>query len=313
MKSFKLAAVSKLLAAAFYQPHSVTASVTERKIMKQLYKIITVLLCILLFASCHGNTADVSQGKTDDPQISVGENSSQTESSAKERTVNGEAEKEPVLHKRFTQLASAKEDNSDTVAWLRIPSTDIDNPVMQTANNEDYLQKNENGRYDIWGCYFADYYSVLIDRSSLKQNTVIYGHSESTEKTDGKRFTQLFKYLDIDFLRKNPNIYLTIGEETLMFEVFAVFFTDTNFYYIDPNPSDQGFENFKKTIAEKNEFFFYSNLSEQDKLLTLSACAYRYDTEKTGDHRLVVMAKLMPEGAVPQAVAVTANPNPQRP
>lgn len=95
--------------------------------------------------------------------------------------------------------------------------------------------------------------------------------------------------------------------------MFAVFFTDTDFYYIDPNPSDQDFETFRATIAEKNEFIFGNNLSEQDKLLTLSACAYRYDTAKTGNHRLVVMAKLLPEGSEQAQPTVTVNPNPARP
>lgn len=185
---------------------------------------------------------------------------------------------------------------------------------MQTTNNEDYLRKNENGKYDIWGSYFADYYSVLIDRNSLKQNTVIYGHSESTENPNGKRFTQLFKYLDLAFVQANPNIYLTVGEEELVFEVVAVFFTDTDFYYIDPNPSDQGFEEFTKTIAQKNEYFFEGNtVTKQDNLLTLSACAYRYDTGKTGNYRLVVLAKLLPSDTEPSKISVEVNPNPQRP
>ncbi len=208
----------------------------------------------------------------------------------------------------------AKKDNPDTVAWLHILGTDIDHPVMQTANNEDYLRKNENGKYDMWGCYFADYYSVLIDRNSLKQNTVIYGHSESSENPDGKRFTQLFKYLDFAFVQANPNNFLTVGEEELVFEVFAVFFTDTDFYYIDPTPSDQGFEAFTQTVALKNEHLFDGNpVTKQDNLLTLSTCAYRYDTGNTGNQRLVVMAKLLPSGTAPSKISVGVNPTPQRP
>lgn len=264
--------------------------------MKQLYRIIAVMLCIVLFTACNGKAVDSEQASNQQGSP-ASQNSSESSS----------------IQEELSPLVLAKQGNPDTVAWLRIPGTDIDNPVMQTANNEDYMRKDENGKYDIWGSYFADYYSVLIDRSSLKQNTVIYGHSESSESPNGKRFTQLFKYLDIDFLKENPNIYLAVGEGELVFEVVGVFFTDTDFYYIDPNPSDQGFDAFKKTIADKNEFIFGSDLTEQDKLLTLSACAYRYDTEKTGNQRLVVMAKLLPEGAAEQTVTITANPNPQRP
>lgn len=285
-----------------------TFSVTESKTMKQLTKIIAVLLSIALFTACNGKAADTEKNTSSNVQTSTDQTlDSSTIQEKSENQSSGEATSE------ISSLTLAKQGNPDTVAWLRIPGTEIDNPVMQTGNNEDYLKKNENGKYDIWGCYFADYYSALIDRTSLTQNTVIYGHSESTENPDGKRFTQLFRYLDLDFMQKNPNIYLAVGEEELAFEVFAVFFTDTDFYYIDPNPSDQDFDAFRKTIAEKNEYIFSTDVTEQDRLLTLSACAYRYDTEETGNHRLVVMAKLLPEGIASSQVTVSANPSPKRP
>lgn len=262
--------------------------------MKQLYKIITIALCIVLFTACGGNS-----------QMSADENIS-TE------TISSSDNEELASQENPSPLDMAKAGNPDTVAWLRIPNTDIDNPIMQTSNNEDYLRRNENGKYDIWGCYFADYYSNLTSKDNLLQNTVVYGHSESSENPDGKRFTQLFHYLDLDFLKANPNIYLTIAEDELTFQIFGVFFTDTDFYYIDPNPSDQGFDSFMAEVNAKNEFVFDGiSVSEQDKLLTLSACAYRYDTQKTGDHRLVVMAKLVEDDT--QLPNVTANPNPKRP
>lgn len=61
----------------------------------------------------------------------------------------------------------------------------------------------------------------------------------------------------------------------------------------------------KIAICEDEEY--------QLKLLTLSTCAYRYDNKKTGNQRLVVMAKLLPEGTIGQTVSIAANPNPQRP
>lgn len=263
--------------------------------MKHFYKIITIILCFVLFTACGGNNI----------QMSVNENSI-------EGSDLSSGNEEVASQENTSPLDMAKAGNSDTVAWLRIPNTDIDNPVMQSTNNEDYLRRNENGEYDIWGCYFADYYSNLTSKDSLLQNTVIYGHSESSENPDGKRFTQLFRYLDLDFLKANPIIYLTIDDEELPFQIFGVFFTNTDFYYIDPNPSDQGFDSFMAEVNAKNEFVFDGiSVSEQDKLLTLSVCAYRYDTAKTGNHRLVVMAKLVEDQA--QVPNVTANSNPKRP
>lgn len=265
--------------------------------MKQYLKIASIIVCVILFTACGKNIIG-DTNSTQNPH-----NNSQTQQNSAIETP------------QYKQLVTAQQENIDTAAWIYIPGTSIDNSIMQTANNEDYLRKNEKGESDIWGCYFADYYSNLTARESLQQNTVVYGHSENTEIPDGKRFTQLFKYLDIDFLQQNPNIYVTLGNgEQLNFEIFAVFFTDVDFYYIDPNPTDQGFEEFVNTINEKNQYRMKkSSLTAEDKLLTLSTCAYRYDTQNTGNHRLVVMAKLLPENAGTSNLSVSKNPNPQVP
>ncbi len=213
-----------------------------------------------------------------------------------------------------TMLAQAKVENADAVAWLTVTGTDIDNAVMQTTNNIDYLSLNEQGEYDGWGSYFADYYANLLAPDYLMQNTVIYGHAENPENPDGVRFSQLFRYLEEDFMAENPCIYLTIGEgdaeETLVFEVFAVFFTDIDFYYINPTPSDAGFDDFIDTVLAKNEYLVAEDsVLETDSLLTLSTCSHRYDTENTRDQRLVVMAKLVEDDTAQSAiVGVNASP-----
>ncbi len=149
------------------------------------------------------------------------------------------------------------------------------------------------GVYSVWGCFFADYFSNMQSGEMLNQNTVIYGHSGNDEKPNGNRFGQLYRYVDKEFLQENPYIYLTIGEEQLTFEVFGVFYTDTSFYYIAPTPSEQGFDVFMETVNRNNLHNLEIEVTEQDKLLTLSTCSVRYDANETGNHRFVVMAKLV--------------------
>lgn len=40
---------------------------------------------------------------------------------------------------RQAQLAAAKEKNPDTAAWLYMPGAEVDDPVMQAADNGYYL------------------------------------------------------------------------------------------------------------------------------------------------------------------------------
>lgn len=215
----------------------------------------------------------------------------------------------PIIS-RQAELATASGENSDTVAWLYLPGTEIDAPVVQAQDNEYYLQRTFEGKYSVWGCYFADYLNTLDSRDTLDANTVIYGHAYKNEDPDERKFTQLFRYLDADFIKENPYIYLSLDGEDLAFEVCAVFFTDIDFDYINPTPPDS----FYTTVAAKNEYIFDGlTLAPGDKVLTLSTCSHRYDTENTRNQRLVVMAKLLPENAGVQDVNIQQNPSPERP
>ncbi|MEG1896519.1 MAG: class B sortase, partial [Oscillospiraceae bacterium] len=98
-------------------------------------------------------------------------------------------------------LGKAKADNEDATGWLQIPNTEIDNVVMQGADNEYYLTHNEQRKSSKWGCYFADYFADINSADSLIQNTVIYGHTENIDNPEGKRFSQLFKFTDLDFTK----------------------------------------------------------------------------------------------------------------
>ncbi len=80
-----------------------------------------MMLCAVLLAACSRNAAV--------------ENQSRSSVSQPKQSQQG-AEKMSVLEK-------AKQENPDTAAWLRIPGTEINSPVMQTANNEDYLKKTK--------------------------------------------------------------------------------------------------------------------------------------------------------------------------
>lgn len=215
------------------------------------------------------------------------------------------------LVSRQNKLVAAIGENPDTVAWLYLPGTEIDDPVVQAADNDYYLQRTFEGEYSVWGCYFADSLNTLDSRANLDSNTVIYGHAYKNEDPDERKFTQLFKYLDPAFAEQNPYLYLALDGEDLAFQVAAVFFTDISFDYINPNPPQRDFH---ETIAAKNELLIDGlDFGPGDYVLTLSTCSHRYDVDNTRNHRLVVMAKLLPEGAAAREITITANPNPEKP
>ena len=191
---------------------------------------------------------------------------------------------------RQEQLAAAKRANPDTAAWLYMPGAEVDDAVMQAADNGYYLQKDENGNFSEWGCYYAHCDDHLSSRSALDKNTVIFGHSATNCDPDGPKFTKLHRYMDTDFVQENPYIYLSVEGDDMVFQITACFITDISFDYISPNPAGEELTGLLRQVEEKNWLAFDGvTFSEEDTILTLSTCDYVYDNA-----RYVVMGEMVP-------------------
>lgn len=72
----------------------------------------------------------------------------------------------------------------------------------------------------------------------------------------GKEFaasvTKLYRYMDADYVKANPYIYLSVDGEDLIFQITALFITDIEFDYIDPNPTGDKLAEFFQTVERKN-------------------------------------------------------------
>lgn len=185
-------------------------------------------------------------------------------------------------------LDYALKKSKDTVAWLQVPGTEINGVVMQSIDNYYYERRDEDGQYDIYGCYFADYECAIGKRADFSRNTVIYGHGNATDDPTGKRFSQLFHYTNLDFAKKHPYIYLTTQEEKFVFEIFSVFYTDTSFDYIQVNMGDQQQLAITNKALDLSLYEYGVKPTAEDRIITLSTCA----ASKGEDGRFVVMGRL---------------------
>ena len=215
---------------------------------------------------------------------------------------------------RQAELAEARAKNPDTVAWLYIPGAEVDDPVMQAEDNGYYLKLDENGEYAMWGCWYAHCENEIGGRDKLDKNTTVFGHSASNCDPDGVRFSKLYRYMDADFAKEHPYIYLSVDGEDMIFQITALFITDIEFDYINPNPIGGELTDFFQTVERKNWLDFDGvTFSEEDTVLTLSTCCRKYDKANSGNQRLVVMAKLLPEGATAQEFSVSLVDSPEMP
>ncbi|MCK5129404.1 MAG: class B sortase [Clostridiales bacterium] len=173
--------------------------------------------------------------------------------------------------------------NDQLVGWIKIDNTIINYPVVSSGDNEFYLTNNFEKEEAEEGAIFLDFRCNIYDLRATR-NIILYGH----RMKDGSMFKGLIKYSDSRFFLDNPIIQFDLLNKKHNWEIFTVFKTDVDFYYIDTYfPTDKKWAQFINTCYMKSMHSKYIELDETDIVLTLSTC-----TAKPNE-RFVVMAKLI--------------------
>ncbi|MCR5671573.1 MAG: class B sortase [Butyrivibrio sp.] len=118
-------------------------------------------------------------------------------------------------HVDFEKL---KKENEDIFAWLYVPDTAIDCPVVQNADGDDsfYLTHNEYGETDPKG---AVYIEAANMRNMCDFNEVLHVPSASEDP----RFQDLSKFLDRSFFDDHEYIYVYTEGNALIYYIFAAY------------------------------------------------------------------------------------------
>ena len=203
----------------------------------------------------------------------------------KEDNDQADTEKQDVITTSYERLFAA---NPDMIGWLNIPGTQIDYPVMQTPEDEEYyLRRNFYKEKDKNGCLLMDTDS---DIHLAGANLIIHGHNMKS----GAMFGTLLDYQEQEYGMEHNKMYLYTRDEQREYELIAVFFSKVY------SQTDQVFKYYQYFGGEDQDAFdsFYSNIKKLslydtgveaeygDEFLTLSTCAYQ-----TKNGRFVVVAK----------------------
>lgn len=185
-------------------------------------------------------------------------------------------------------IRALMEENSDVVGWLTVPETNIDYPVMQTPEDEDYyLYRDFYGNENRNGCLLL---AAGCDIENENVNWIIHGHNMES----GAMFGSLLNYRKKSYMKKHSLIFLDTLEGRRTFEIIAAF--ESQVYY----ENDFVFKYYKCCNIESWEEFdsFYSNIKRLslydtgvnavygDRFITLSTCSYH-----TENGRFVVVGK----------------------
>lgn len=163
-------------------------------------------------------------------------------------------------------FAKLKQKNSDAIAWIKVNGTDIDFPVVKGTDNSYYLTHNFDKEKNKAGWIFADYRNKF---DGTDKNIIIYGHNMK----NGSMFASLKDVIKEEWYNNENNKYIALitENENCKYQVFSVYQTETEEYYLQTNISN--FKEFVEKIKGRSKKNFNVDIKETDSILTLSTCA----------------------------------------
>lgn len=198
------------------------------------------------------------------------------------------------IHKQAVVLPDMLEDyktlyvkNRELAGWLKIDGTKIDYPVMQTDNNDYYLDHNFEKEKDANGALFLDCSCRIYPRST---NMIIYGHHMKS----GNMFGNLQKYAKESYYQEHKTISFDTIYEKGTYEVMYVFYSKVfdsdelvfKYYQFTDANSEKEFNYYMEEMSKLSLYDTGVSAEYGDTLLTLSTCDH-----SQADGRFAVVAK----------------------
>lgn len=219
-----------------------------------------------------------------------------------------------VIFPADLQLKYAKlyAENQDFVGYLSADGVNLNLPIVQTDNDEEYMKKNFYGKSTKYGCPFVTHLNNIRE---LDMNTVIFGH----HMNDGTVFGALDKYKSIEGFKKAPVITFNTLNKDYKWKIIAAFVTnayeeqDNGYifrYYFTSLSTQERYAAFLNELSQRSLYDTGVDVLPTDKILTLSTCSHEFT-----EARFVVVARLVRNGETAEVDVskATVNPNPRYP
>lgn len=176
-------------------------------------------------------------------------------------------EKEAYLKEYREKFAELKSQNDDTIGWITLPGSQINYPIVQALDNNYYLRRGFDKKYNILGSIFADYKNTS---DFTDQNTVLYGHHMFDESG---MFSDLEKLRKQKYFDEHRFITIKLENQLLIYEIFSVYPIDSGYDYRSSSYGSS-YQSFLNTAYNMSVVNTYVKPSDKDKILTLSTCTY---------------------------------------
>jgi len=188
-------------------------------------------------------------------------------------------------------FAALEDMNEDIYAWLYVPGTGINHPILQSVrgDNDYYLNHSVDRQEDENGCLFTEY--LYSDKEFEIPVTLIYGH----RMRSGEMFGQLQAlYTEADALEKYNEIIVYTPDRELHYQVFgASSYSDVhipNHYrrFHEEGSVTAFMGDLKSYRTMTAQFDPAVEINDDDRLVILSTCLIQNESQ-----RFLVLAKLI--------------------
>lgn len=239
-----------------------------RKTAILVIRLLAIICCLVLIAFSSKELLEYNKGKEEARALRV-------------RVVTPiEAPPKKELPPISVDFASLAEENADTVAWLYSKDTPINYPVVQSTDNDYYLRRGFNGKYNYYGTLFADY---RTSGEFSGKNTLIYGHNMK----NAEMFGSLINYKEQEYFDAHPLLWLFTPEKNYKIKLVAGIEVPGTSELFDALANPDEAEKVIRDAIENSTFKSDYTYSEDDRFVTLSTCSYDY-----ADARYIVIGKL---------------------
>lgn len=218
------------------------------------------------------SSIDIDDSNNDTQNNSSSSFEDNTQSSAKHQS----DKTQKLLDINFTAL---KKRNNDVVAWLHIPNTTINYPILKGETNDTYLRTNIDKKSSNAGSIFLN---STNNSNFYDKRTIVYGHNMKSKQM----FHDLRNYSSKSYLDAHNQIYVYLEDYILVYTVeyskllnkedsiYEIIAADYESVFLYQNSTGENKQKYLEDIYNNNQ-------------LILSTCY-----QSGSDERRIVVAKI---------------------
>ena len=176
--------------------------------------------------------------------------------------------------------------NNDIVGILSIENTKFSEIVMQSSDNNYYLEHTVYHEADWRGQTYLDYRSDINNSKKL----IIYGHNSPNYVLPFKIFEN---YYDENYISDHKYMYLQTDKEIKVYQIFSVYIEVSDWEYYNKMTFRNNEEYYNHIQKLKNNSIYDTNieLTKDDEILIIQTCCTFKGCDMYENKFLIIIGK----------------------